>query len=74
MSVEVQVTEIDRQKMTVTIEAYQSSSRIFRSSMPYKIETRAHIETLLKKELKAFNRPSYGGMYITFMCRIGGLS
>lgn len=73
MSVEVQVTEINRQKMTVTIEAYQNSKRIFKSSMSYKTETRAHIEAQLKKELKAFERPSYGGMYITFMCRIGGL-
>ncbi|MDR3027284.1 MAG: hypothetical protein LBV35_02370 [Acinetobacter sp.] len=74
MSVQVQVIEINRQKMTVTIEAFNGSQRIFKSSMPYKTETRAHIESLLKKELKAFERPSYGGMNITFMCRIGGLS
>lgn len=74
MSVEVQVTEIDRQKMTVTVEAFNNSQRIFKGAMPYKTESKASIESSLRKELKAFDRPSYGGMHIVFMCRIGVLS
>lgn len=73
MSVEVQVTAIDRQKQTVTVEAYQDAKRIFKSPMPYKTETRASIESSLRKELKNFNRPSWGGMNIVFLCRIGDM-
>lgn len=71
MSVEVQVTAIDRQTQTVTVEAYQDARRIFKSPMPYKAETRASIESSLRKELKNFNRPSWSGMNIVFLCRIG---
>lgn len=71
MNVDVQVTAIDRQARTVTVEAYQDARRIFKSPMPYKTETRASIESSLRKELKNFNRPSWGGMNIVFMCRIG---
>lgn len=73
MSVEVQITAIDRQNRTVTVEVYQDSRRILKSSMPYKTETKANIESLLKKELKNFNRPSWGGMEIVFMCRLGDM-
>lgn len=73
MSVDVQVTAIDRQKQVVIVEAYQDAKRIFRSPMPYKTETRASIESTLRKELKNFNRPSWGGMNIVFMCRIGDM-
>ncbi|MFV5403960.1 hypothetical protein VXQ92_04400 [Acinetobacter sp. 228] len=73
MSVDVQVTAIDRQKQVVIVEAYQDARRIFKSPMPYKIETRASIESSLRKELKNFNRPSWGGMNIVFMCRIGDM-
>lgn len=71
MSVDVQVTAIDRQKRVVIVEAYRDATRIFKSPMPYKTETRASIESTLRKELKNFNRPSWGGMNIVFMCRIG---
>lgn len=74
MSVQVRVTEINRQKMQVTVEAYKGESKIFKSSMPYKIETKAHIESILNKELKKFNNATWGGMSIVFMCRIGVLS
>jgi hypothetical protein len=71
VSVEVQITAIDRTKQVVTVEAYHDSKRILKSPMPYKTETRASIESSLRKELKNFERPSWGGMSIVFMCRIG---
>lgn len=74
MSVEVRVVSIDRNSMKVTVEAYNGLHRVFKGDMPYKIESRAHIESVLTKELKVFNRPSWGGMSIAFLCRIGGYS
>ncbi|ENV60405.1 hypothetical protein [Acinetobacter soli] len=74
MTVQVRVTEIDRSKKQLIVEAYKGDQKIFKSSMPYKIETRTHIETLLKKELKKFNNATWGGMSVVFLCRIEVLS
>ncbi|RZF53666.1 hypothetical protein EXE30_06740 [Acinetobacter halotolerans] len=74
MKVQVRVTDINRQKMQFTVEAIDGSNLILKRSFQFKTESKKHIESVINKELKTFNKPSYGGIEIVFMCRLGVLS
>lgn len=71
MGVSVHVTSIDKENKTVIVEAYNGTQKVFKSPMKYKTQTRKHIESVLRKELKAFDKPIWGGFDICFLCRIG---
>lgn len=74
MSVQVQVISINRQKMQFNVEAIDGSRVILKRAFSFKSETKKHFESVINKELKTFNKPSYGGMEIVFMCPVGVLS
>ncbi|HCA5258091.1 TPA: hypothetical protein MW256_000199 [Acinetobacter baumannii] len=74
MSVQIQVISINRQKMQFNIEAIDGSRVILKRAFNFKSETKKHFESVINKELKTFNKPSYGGMEIVFMCPVGVLS
>lgn len=74
MSVQVQVTSINRQKMQFNVEAIDGSRVILKRAFNFKTETKKHIESVTNKELKTFNKPSYGGIEIVFMCPVGVFS
>lgn len=74
MSIQVQVTSINGQKMQFTIEALDGSRVILKRAFNFKTATRKHIESVINKELKTFNKPSYGGIEIVFMCPVGMMS
>lgn len=74
MSVQVQVTEINEQQMQFTVMANNNGQLLLKRAFKFNIKTRKHIESVIRKELKTFDKPSYGGIEIEFMCRIGGLS
>lgn len=56
MTVTVKVVEIDKNKKTVTVEAYddKNGNRVLRSPFSYKQQSKKSIESMLRKELKAF--------------------
>lgn len=74
MSVQVQVTEINEQQMQFTVMANNNGQLLLKRAFKFNTKSRKHIESVIRKELKTFDKPSYGGIEIEFMCRIGGLS
>ncbi|MEZ6841008.1 hypothetical protein ABVN80_09475 [Acinetobacter baumannii] len=75
MSVQVQVTSINRQKMQFNVEAIDGSRVILKRAFNFKTETKKHIESVINKELKTFNiSASHGGIEIVFMCPVGVFS
>ncbi|MGP4771891.1 hypothetical protein ACS125_15305 [Acinetobacter sp. PFS20] len=72
MSVQVNVTSVDFATRTVNVEALKNGKKIFKSPMKYKRLAKADIEKQLRKELKAFDTPLWGGLAIFFLCRIDG--
>ncbi|MCK4077530.1 MULTISPECIES: hypothetical protein [Acinetobacter] len=74
MSVEVRISSIDRDNKTVIVEAYNGNSKIFRSPMKYKQETKKNFESILKKELKAFSSAVWGGARVShsLFIQVGG--
>lgn len=71
MSVSVHVSNIDREAKSLIIEAFDSKNRrIFKSPMKYKLETRKHVESVLRKELKVFDKPIGGGFHIVYHCQM----
>ncbi|NUG49687.1 hypothetical protein [Acinetobacter lactucae] len=74
MSVQVQVISINREKMQFNVEASDHGRVILKRAFNFKSETKKHFESVINKELKTFNKPSYGGMEIVFMCPVGGFS
>ncbi|TCM62334.1 hypothetical protein EC844_12562 [Acinetobacter calcoaceticus] len=74
MSIQVRVIAVDNQKYTATVEAFDGAQRILKSSVGFKTASKTSIESAIKKSLKTFNRPSFGGMEIIFLCRMGEIS
>lgn len=72
MTVTIKVMEIDKLNKTVTIEAYddKNGNRVMRSPFKYKQQSKKSIESTLRKELKAFQAPVWGGMCVHFYCNI----
>lgn len=61
MSVNVNVLSVDFSTKTVLVEAIQNGKQIFKSPMRYSRFTKDSIEKQLRKELKTFDGPLWGG-------------
>lgn len=72
MTVTVKVVEIDKNKKTVTVEAYddKNGNRVLRSPFSYKQQSKKSIESMLRKELKALMQPVWGGFCVQFYCSV----
>lgn len=67
MTVQIRIIEHNPTAKTVTVEAYSNSHRIMRSPMKYTTYTRKALDTLLKKGLKAFDTPQWGGYDVLYL-------
>jgi hypothetical protein len=74
MSIEIKLSDINRDDKTVIVEAFNGNKKIFKSPMKYKQETKKSFESILKKELKAFSAACWAGrgFYITYLFRLEG--
>ena len=72
MTVTVKVVEIDKIKKQVVIEAWcdRGGHKVMRSPFNYKQQSKKSIESVLRKELKAFQQPVWGGFCIQFYCSV----
>lgn len=72
MTVTIKVLSIDKVNKTVMIEAWcdKGGHRVMRSPFQYKQQSKKSIESALRKELKAFNQPVWGGFCVNFYCNI----
>lgn len=72
MTVTIKVMEIDKLNKTVTIEAYdeKNGNRVMKSPFRYKQQSKKSIESTLRKELKIFQSPVWGGLCVQFYCNI----
>lgn len=74
MSVEIQVIEINEQQMQFTATANDNGRVLLKRAFKFNTKTKKHIESVIRKELKTFDKPSYGGIEIVFMCRMGAVT
>ena len=72
MTVTVKVMSIDKDKKTVTVEAYcdKGGFKIMKSPIKHKQQSKKSIESVLRKELNIFNKPVWGGFCIHFYCSV----
>ena len=72
MTVTVKVMSIDKVSKTVCVECHddKNGKKIMKSPFEYKQQSRKSIESMLRKELKAFQSPVWGGLCVVFYCNI----
>ncbi|MCU4521965.1 hypothetical protein [Acinetobacter ursingii] len=63
MTVQAQITEVNFANRTVTVEAFQNGKKILKSPMRYQRFTKKDIESQIRKELKAYDGPLWGGAF-----------
>jgi len=70
MSVQVSVISYDEANKIAVVVAEQNGKKLFRSPMKCKQSNRDAIEKQIRKELKVYDTPLYGGLFIDFSCNI----
>ena len=73
MSIEIQVIEINEKQMQFTAVANDNGRILLKRSFKFNTKTKKHIESVIRKELKTFDKPSYGGIEIVFACQMGAM-
>lgn len=72
MSVQVHVSDLNKTAKTVIVTAFENKNKIFKSPMSFKKFDKSAMEKQIRKELKAFESPVWGGLVCSFYVLVRG--